>query len=376
MGCWSGTCAISNLHVRASQRVTVFLLLENKEERSFCYGNALYDLCPIPFYGEYNDYGAVEKCHGFGLDLVVDALRSQLYEFGQGPNEYHDCIVTKKDFNLELLFEADHEDRLGVHNHRNFNQDEYDKRELEQKKEENNGLTPEQNFELDRLINKIKKVDTFRRVTHVIVHGDVFDSIMNKWYIEDYVGSGKGNTGYNNSYVHLYFKDLVDSIPEYIGKMKEKNEEIGKMREELTALKPGVAMTPALHKAFNTVYRSTFTWDDPCLAGRWMEYFKNNSNMSYGLIEASEKVNEYAESKDWDGLAAFVKEALTGAWVNSFMSYTRKVWTKQCGEGSQNQEPLGYKVLAETVLNILEKERKEYSEDEDVEIDQAMEEIK
>jgi hypothetical protein len=83
MGCWNGTCAVSNLHVTAGQDVIVFLLLKNNEHRSFCYGNALYDICPIPFYGKYNDYGAVEDCTGFGLNIVVEALRERLYEPGR-----------------------------------------------------------------------------------------------------------------------------------------------------------------------------------------------------------------------------------------------------------------------------------------------------
>jgi hypothetical protein len=47
------------------------------------------------------------------------------------------------------------------------------------------------------------------------------------------------------------------------------------------------------------------------------------------------------------------------------MSYTRKIWVKQTGQGSQNSEPLGYRVLAKATLDILEAERREYGEDED-----------
>ena len=374
MGCWNGTCAISNLHVRSGQKVAVFLLMKNNEARTFCYGNALYDLCPVPFYGEYNDYGAVENCYGFGRDMVVEELRHQLYEFGQGPNEYHDCVVNKTNFNLELLFEADHEDRLGIHDHRNYNQDEYDKNELEVEREKG-GLTPEQNFELDRLINKIKKVDTFRQVTHVIVHADVMNAILEKWYIEDYVGDNKGNQGYQNNYVHFYFKDLVDSIPEYIRRLKEKQDEIKKLREDMDGI-GGLANNPTMQKAFNRVFRGSFEWNDVCQAGRWMEYFKSNSNMTYGLIDVHETVGEYCVAEDWDDLAAFTREVLTTAWINSFMSYTRKIWTQQTGAGSQSDEHLGYKVLAETVLDILKEERKEYEEDEEIDSEDELEEAK
>ena len=63
MGSWNATCAVSNLHITAGQDVVVFMLLKNNREKTFCYGNALYDVCPVAFYGKYNDYGAVEHCH-------------------------------------------------------------------------------------------------------------------------------------------------------------------------------------------------------------------------------------------------------------------------------------------------------------------------
>jgi len=370
MGSWNGTCAISNLHIHARQKVAVFLLLKNNEPRSFCYGNALYDICPIPFYGEYNDYGAVENCYGFGRDIVVEALRAQLYEFGQGPNEYHDCVVNRQNFDIELLFDADHEDRLGVEHRPHFNMDEYDKRELEKKRDERNGLTAAENFELDRLINKIKKVDTFRQVTHVIVHGDVMNAILDKWYIEDYVGDGKGNQGYGNNYTHFYFKDLVASIPEYIRRIRVRQEEIKKIQAEMIE-DCDLLKDPVMLARFNRVFRGSFDWNDPCQAGRWMEQFKNSSNQEYGLIHVPDVVNELSDAEEWEDLADFTREVLTTSWINSFMSHTRKIWTKQTGAGSQNQEPLGYQVLAESVLSILKAEHDEYAEDEDEIVDET-----
>ena len=65
------------------------------------------------------------------------------------------------------------------------------------------------------------------------------------------------------------------------------------------------------------------------------------------------------------GLTSFVTEALTGAWINAFMTHTRKIWTKQTGVGSQNQEPHGYILLADTVKEILKAEHEELGEDED-----------
>lgn len=352
MGSWNGTCAISNLHITAGQKVAVFLLLENKDKKSFCYSNAMYDLCPIPFYGEYNDYGAVENCRGFGMNIVLESLREQLYEFGQGPNSVHDNPVNKDNLTIESLFEADDADRLGIQEMYGWNNDEHNCRNLEQQRLES-GLTDSQQFELDRLANKIKQKDTFRQVTHVIIHGDVFDDIMNKWYIKDYVGGGKGTHGHNKNYNYIYFKDIADSIPEYIANMKATIEAIKLIEGSQPRPFP------------RTLGRDS--WDSPNLATKWLLSIRGNTNEAFGLINVDECIREYFESEDWDGLTSFVTETLTGLWVDSFMRSTRKAWAQTPGKGSQNSDELGYRVLIDSMTRILDTEKADYVswEDED-----------
>ena len=350
MGCWNGTCAVSNLHITNNQRVAVFMLLENKNKKSFCYNNAAYDICPIPFYGNYNDYGAVEDCEGFGLTVVVEAIRAQLYKFGQGDNECHDCEVTKENFDIEKLFEADAEDRLGIEYHDYWNADDYARRALDERRLER-GLTESQQYELDRLASKIKKEDNFRRVTHVIIHGDVFDSIMQKWYIEEYVGKDNGKHGYENSYNHVYFKDIEDSIPAYIADKKAKYEQSKK------------ESNPSLTRLLSGMRGEADTWKSANYATKWLNHFSRDANGVWGLIDVKECVDAFIEAEAWDDLAAFVKEALIGAWINMFMVHTRKLWTQQSGMGSQSNEGTPYILLADTVKAILEAEKAEYDRD-------------
>jgi hypothetical protein len=259
MGSWNGTCVISNLHIHARQDVVVFLLAKNQSEQTFCYSNALYEPCLIPFYGEYDDYGAVENCQGPGLPIILEEMRRQLYEFGQGPNSAHDCVVRRNNFNIELLFEADHEDRLGIEQFDSWNQDEYDIRRLEEMQNEE-VLTNDQKFELDRLFSKLKKKDNFRRVTHVTIHREVFNDIIENFYIRDYVGEGKGNQGYNNSYRTVYFKDIVKDIPAYIASLKEEEEKF-KASDD-----PGF-------RIFRKYGSNHYDRDDPNLAKKMDEFF-------------------------------------------------------------------------------------------------------
>jgi hypothetical protein len=92
-----------------------------------------------------------------------------------------------------------------------------------------------------------------------------------------------------------------------------------------------------------------------------MSHFANSSGSVWGLINVNEHVREYVEQGDWDSLAKFTHEALTAVWINNFMVHTRKIWVPQIGRGSQNAEPLGYQVLSEAVLDVLEAERREYA---------------
>ena len=358
MGSWNGTCMISNLHITAGTDVAVFILAKNHRNKSFCYGNAMYEVLPLPFYGKYDDYGSVDDCTGFGLNLVVETIRERLYKFGQGPNSCHDCEVNKENFDIDKLFEADHEDRLGIEDPDNWNSDEYEQRELERLRQEFGGLTDSQQFELDRLANKIKKVDTFRQLTHVIIHGDVFRAIMDKWYIDDYVGGGQGTSGYGNNYNRIYFADLVASIPEYIRRMKAHYGDLDTLKNSGSRM-------------YARMYMDIFEWNDPCLAGRWMNLFKSRGESNpFTLIEVREHENAYSSAGNWDDLAAFAKEVLTAAWVNNYMSTTRKHWTQTTGKGGQTQDSLGYEILADAMKSILAEENKRYGEDEE-EIDES-----
>ncbi len=352
MGCFNGTCAVSNLHITSNQDVVVFMLLENKNKKTFCYTNALYDVSPVPFYGQYNDYGAVEGCEGFGLNLVVEAIRSQLYEFGQGPNPYHDTPVTRADFNIELLFDADHQGRLGVEHTSSWDEDEYDLREMEKIRLEQ-GLTVSQQFELDRLANKIKKVDTFRAITHVMIHKTVFDNIIQKWYIEQYVGDSAGNKGYENNYIHLYFQDILDSIPEYITDQKKIFE------DDKQETNPQLAAMAKVMRRFS----GNHDHRHPNLATRWLgSVGRGSESNAFGLIDVQAAINDYVDAADWDGLESFVKEVLTGVWISTFMNYNHKLWSKQC-TGGQDRDADGHILLANTIKEILAAEKAEWDEE-------------
>jgi len=348
---------LSNLHITAGQKVIVYMLAKNERTDSNCYANTFYDVCPIPFYGEYNDYGGVENCYGFGLNIVVEALRSQLYEFGQGPNPYHDPEVSRATFDLEKLFDADHEGRLGIEKTYYFDKDASDISELEKKHLED-GLTESQLKELDRLANKIKKVDTFQRVTHVIIHGDILKAITDKYCIEEYIGKGQGTHGYGNNYIRTTFQDILNDIPEYIEKIKAEDKE----------LENDIDSPDLLYKRYlrRSGSNNGSDWNNPNRVVKRLSWMMGSSeSVSYSLVKPSRLIDDCREAKDYESLAELVKELMVTSWLQTFMSATRKHWTKMTGAGSQSNEADGYIVLSEATLEILKAEKSEYGEDEE-----------
>jgi len=104
MGCWNETCGLTNLHIRYGEPVVVFAIKENKVVDSRCYTTPFFSPIMMPFYSIYNDYGAGENSHGFGLEFVLNIMREKLVELDVGENQYHDIAVSREDFGEREFF--------------------------------------------------------------------------------------------------------------------------------------------------------------------------------------------------------------------------------------------------------------------------------
>ena len=164
MGCWNHTCAITNLPIFAGEEVEVILLKSNSkyhEHSSFCYTEAYYTPLPLTFSGKYNDYGAVEDCHGHALPLIVESLKKHLFEMEVGENEYHDIAAKKENFDIKELFNLDHEQRLFIENRRMA----HDMRDS-------------------------------IRIKHIVIRKAVFDGIISAMQVERWTSKGRVKLGY------------------------------------------------------------------------------------------------------------------------------------------------------------------------------------
>ena len=118
MGCWNHTCAITNLPILRKEEVEVIFFkgMELEVNESACYRYIFFTPIPFTFSGVYDEYGRAEDCEGAALDIIIEGLRETLCEIPVDEESRHDDPVTKEDFNVETLFQYDHEGRLYIEN--------------------------------------------------------------------------------------------------------------------------------------------------------------------------------------------------------------------------------------------------------------------
>jgi len=81
MGCWNGTCGISQMPILAGQRIWAFLIgvagyRDNPSSSGHCYSTDLGFPMTLPIRGKYNDYGGIESIEeNYNTELILDIFR-------------------------------------------------------------------------------------------------------------------------------------------------------------------------------------------------------------------------------------------------------------------------------------------------------------
>lgn len=306
MGCWNKTCGLSNLFINSGTPVYVFVLERNQKIDSLCYSTPFYSPLLLPFNSEYDDYGGGESNSGPALPVIMNAIKDQLVEFDLGENEYHDIAVKRADFDDELFFKAIHEDRLKVKRHPA-------------------GVPTDLNF--------------------VMFRKDIVDNILDNWIREEYVGDGKGNTGYNNNYIMVTFRDIIADLPEYLDLLEEKINE---------------SDDGALSLRFFGGLAELFKYGEPNKVGKWMRgdgyRYSKVLRMDDVIIELMQE-GKRKEAQD------LLIENLKARYIDGFMHATRRVWLPGAHEGSQDQEHHGYRVMNAAIAEVLDKQKAQFEEE-------------
>ncbi|VAW58914.1 hypothetical protein MNBD_GAMMA08-1547 [hydrothermal vent metagenome] len=309
MGCWNGTCAVTGLPIFHGDPVVVVLLkaANNPESDSFCEPLAYNAPLPLTFEGEYNDYGGVENYHGEALDIILESIRAVLTEREEGENKYHDLEVIRDDFDIEKLFIFDHKGILRIDNDIKL---EFDKRDS-------------------------------IRLTHIIIHRDVYYSIVestkiSRWNGDDGETIECGLASYRAEY-DTYVNDL----------------------NALVTVEGDV--DPDDIKA----YMNKFKYDMNGEAGDTMvaEVISNRGYTSYHMrrpIKLSKIFKDMVESGD--NIKTVLDNAISFYFFNQFMNRARRSYHVPSGSGSQDSETYAQVLAANLTLEMAAKQQKYWDE--------------
>lgn len=339
MGCWNKTCGLSRLHINAGEEVYVFVIEEgNRNDTSRCYTTALYAPLLMPFEAKYDDYGGGEDAKGVALPFILEGLREELVEMPQGENEYHDIPVTRDKFEVENFFEAVHEGRLFVKDYHGENS----------------------------------------RVEFVMIRKDVVQNILNTWVQEHYVGDGKGTCGYGNNYILYDFHDVLADVDPFLDALEAKLTGVGDDDSDL--------MLPSLQKKIEA---GEYTPEQITAAKRAMarirlfdglgsvipwknrdtnkaSWYLHRDNYRYcSIINADDLVIDAMEAGNRELAKELLINRLIASYIDSFYNATRNIWAPGCHEGSQAQDEDGYRVLASTIVKVLDDEKRKWDEEDE-----------
>lgn len=314
MGCWNGTCGISQIAIRAGEPTIGFLMVRNPGDKwsanGHCYTTEYW--CPLSLHikGTYNDYGGLEDVdeNDWSVEVAHKYIIENMIERDEGENKYHDIAVKKDDLGWENLSEAMHEDRI----------------ELE--------------F-ADGFMKEYYPNTTGLQVGLMMVHKKVFDAIIEQGI--DYWGGAI----------------TMDSL------MKDGKDIVAYFRENDRTINGAVTDSEkALAEILMDHGMDMVCRDDHDNHLRQITISSEGANFNAGKVYLrylSEKVYEGYTDEQLDVIIKKLSEFYI---FQSAMSMMRKTWMPQAGSGGQSDEPELYTAVNKTVDGIIAERAAERAE--------------
>lgn len=119
MGCFNGTCGVSNLPIISGDQIALLFLVSNSapdNDAGHCHSNDMWSPSFFPLYGEYNDYGSIENYKNDWITKdILARVKAHVIEKEAGENEYHDLEVKADTINtMEDLLELIYKSRIEI----------------------------------------------------------------------------------------------------------------------------------------------------------------------------------------------------------------------------------------------------------------------
>lgn len=315
MGCWNQTCGLTQIHIRAGEKVVVFPLVESDRD-SLCYSTPFWTPFPVPFVSEYNDYGAGENSSGIGLELVLNFIREKLVEIEVGENKRHDIAVHREGFDEDKFWSAIHKRRLTINTYQSQ-----------------------------------------KEIGFVMIKKSVLDYLIEHEEFAHYDGY---EAGVGSKYTKYKFADVLSTLERIVDKLFSEDDEYSDLPEEVRIKLRHLKRYRILEQVAGEIKDS----DKNCWAAQWLGYGAR-SHLNYGGFSSNiveSKLVDFIEAGNRDGARELLTQYLTMQFVDSFLMSTRKFWSPQAGAGSQDNDPDGYRLLAAAMTHVLDIEEAEQDE--------------
>lgn len=311
MGSWYKTCGVSQLHIRDNDEVMVVVLEQSTDDTARCYSTAFWKPLMLPFYAKYGDYGRGDDNTGAGLPFIIEGIKKNLVEMELGDNQYHDIAVKRDAFDVELFYEAVHENRLF------------------------------------KDVSWGGKESTL--LDFVMIRKDILDDIFKNFRRELYVGNGKGDCGYENNYRMVNFNTILADLPEYMTRLTE-----------MCVPKEGATPDDLLIMRIEMRGLEIFEYGHSNLVNQWL---RGDTYRYCNVVRPGELVFAEMQKGNIELVEQLIVDILKLKYLDCFMEVTRKNWAPGGHEGSQGNEHHGYRVLARAINCAIEREKRQYLED-------------
>lgn len=331
MGCWNGTCGVTQLSLPHGERIAYFLIANVNDhegnDQGFCYVDDIW--CPIalPIYGKYNDYGSIEDIEE-GESAVH--LIQLLHDYGvkvDPKSEYSPgfdpaVLETKGTLNgFETVETAIHAGILCIRDQCGFEHAQ----ELAKIAE----TTPHQ--EVIETSERLSRRPSTFRVGLMMVNREIYE-------------------GLSTSYLHW---------------MTEKPVELSTVMEQARStyegLKDYLRESAGIFDRYGSLVLD-LAWGHSASRNMFIEFFRQYPIYCRQYIDIyAEKLIEHA--KNGDPLPSMVTEICRFQVFRANMSALRKGWAPQAGAGSQHDNHLEHERLLQLTSTII-KDRKDRFEAE------------
>ena len=315
MGCWNGTCGISQMPITVGERVACFFLKHNKHSDNggsgFCYSDNQY--CPItmPIFGEYNDYGEVEKIdknRDFVLEHIQFLIKKgsliiQCDRFGRQKNEID---------SYETLFDLLHESLI----------------------------VTQQN----------------EPIGFMLVLEDIYNDIINDI----------GNNDSSETYLK-YRPTLKNNALQLIKSFSGNKNAVQEIENKIKELEKSNPDDVEMSRLEREKIVSFFELQNDTMENGFRLRFDN-----YRKFELKYYLEKVVVTENIEMVDAMVDFIL----FDEAMELGRKMWTPQCGAGSQSRCYSIHKIIATSILKKIEQVKQEYISDNDCTEEEAEEFLK